>query len=279
MPKTGRVIYRGSAYGAAASITRLQDHDLTVHIPAQPKCSLPSIGGVAEHVIKGFTDHRFARFLAYESAKATAGAREVAAAMAAAAGQSAKAAAGQRSFEVMVAASVKKVQIGGRFEAREVHAQLRSLYKERGKRPALSCQGTYLRGLKLDGYAIEVELETESAGGDLPRPGKRSDGRASIAKKINTRHPDVKIDRKRPHVLELAGFGSITFGEVVAGSEMNRMTLLRLSLESSDAGIAELCDVHAGAILAHDVMPKQHKRSRPPLGIQHHVEDGLSGMP
>lgn len=274
MPKTGRVIYRGSAYGAAASITRLQDHDLTVHIPAQPKCSLPSLGGVAEHVIKGFVEHRFAKFLSYEHAKAVAGVREVAAAMAAAAGRSAKTASVPRSFEVTVAAAIRKAQIGERFEVKEAMAQLRSVYQKAGKRPALSCEGTILRGLKLDGHSVDVELETELPGGDFPRPKKRSGARPSIVTKIRTLHPDAKIDPKKPHVLEVAGFGSITMGEVVAGTEINRVTLLRVRLDSSHAGVVELCDIHAGAAASHEHTGKKHR-----LEIQHHVEDGLSGMP
>jgi hypothetical protein len=274
MLKNGRSVFQGNAAAAAASITRYRDREVTATIPAQATCSLSSIGGIAEQAVKGFTKHRLAHFLSFESAKAAAEGKYAAARMAAAAG-GASVAEG-RPVEASVSATVKRARLADRFEAREIRADGRFTGVEAGEDNRIQWSGSYVKGLKLDGFAIDVEFEPEGA---QSAPRSPRNGSYSIVRGIQTKHPEAIIESSNPNVLQLPGFGSVVFGEVLTSSDMERLTLLRFELDGSDSGSAALCEVQLGL---RSIQAPQRRRAavKGQRSVVHRlVDDGLSGMP
>jgi hypothetical protein len=279
MLKNGRSVFEGNIAAAAASITRYKGRDVTGTIPAQATCSLPGIGGIAEQAVKGFTRHRFAHFLSFESAKVVAEGKQIAARMAAAAGGSGSVAAAARTLQATVSATVKRASLAGRFEAREVRVEGRIISAEGGEEGPISWSGTHLKGLKLDGFTIDVELETDVADPQSARQNARSGRSYSIVRSIETKHPDAVIERSSPNTLQLPGFGAIVFGEVLSSNYTERLTLLHFELDGADSGSAQLCDVQIGL---RPVAAPSRRRAAVKAGgpaIPRLVDDGLSGMP
>jgi hypothetical protein len=271
MLKNGRSVFEGDAVAAAASITRYKERDVTGTVPAQATCSLPGIGGSAEQTVKGFTRHRFAHFLSFESAKVTAAGKQAAAQMAAAAGGAASTTAASRTLEASVSAMVKRARLAGRFEAREVHADGRLTSGQAGEDGPISWAGSSLKGLKLDGYSLDVEFEAD---GIRPRSG----GSYSIVRSVQTEHPDAVIDPAIPNVIQVPGFGTVVIGEVLASNYTQRLTMLRFELDGSDSGSAELCEVQIGSRSVDPPRRRAPVKGERPI-VMRVVDDGLSGIP
>jgi hypothetical protein len=255
-----RFVFRGNAVGAAGHIHRPEDLIISV----QGASSLPVIGGYSRSIADPI---RFSDVLSIEGARTQA---------------TGDFSANQRAYTTLANAVVKGMNVNSRLTADALEATMTSTHPEDGGEPSIVPLGTSISNLRLDGYPVNVTLDTDLftkystrsslcrayAGDDAffkryghrflkpegykPPSGKRQipevNGHivTSIVSHIATKHPKAVVDG---NVITLDGFGRIFLGELLITAVSRRLTLVRLKLGSPIAGDIVCAEAESNGII------------------------------
>ncbi len=256
-----RFVYRGSAVGLGARITRILKEDGLQHvIPVQAASTLPQTGGVSESSSPRY-DH---------PVKAPAGMPlvHVGAARTRAAGNPRG-----DHFVTEVSASVEDVDFYGQLKIGSASASLVSIHDGHNSAPLIYPDKIVIEGLNLGGYGVSVRFDlspfTENRTKRALQAAYSNDARLreSCAARFNTspasstlqeyggyyvtslatefvwdreKHPKVEPDG---YSLVWDGFGRIIFGEMLISDHEYRLTLIRLRMGSDVGGDGSICSI------------------------------------
>jgi hypothetical protein len=255
-----RFVFRGNAVGAAGHIHKPEDQIIWV----QGASTLPVIGGYSRSSVDRV---KFTDVLSVENVRtqATGDFKEA-----------------ERAYTTLTNSVVRGLNVNGRLTADALEATMTSTHPEDGSEPSIVPLGTSITNLRLDGYPVDVTLDTDLftkystrqslsrayASDDgfykrygqrflkpenyKPAPGKRQIPEVngyivtSIVSRIVTKHPKAAVSG---NVITLNGFGRIFLGELLITAVSRRLTLVRLKLGSPIEGDIACSEVESNGII------------------------------
>ncbi|HLJ48293.1 MAG TPA: hypothetical protein VKU01_19900 [Bryobacteraceae bacterium] len=256
-----RFVYRGSAVGVEARVTRILTQDGLQHvIPVQGASTLPQTGGLSESSVRGY-DHP-------EKAPNGKPLVHVGSATTRAAGHPVGV-----HFVTEVSASVEDVDFYGQLYIGSASASLVSIHDGHNAGPLIHPDKIEIKGLNLGGYGLTVRFDlspfTENRTMRALQAAYSNDNtlRQKCAARFNTepsslsmqeyggycvtslatefiwdreKHPKVEPDG---YSLVWNGFGRIMFGEMLISGHEYRLTLMRLRMGSDVGGDGSVCSI------------------------------------
>jgi len=256
-----RFVFRGNAVGAAGHIHKPEDLIIWV----QGSSTLPVIGGYSRDIAERV---KFSDVLSVEHVRtqATGDFNQK-----------------EKAYTTLTNSVVKGLNVNSRLTADSLEATLTSSHPEGGGEPSIVPTGTEIINLRLDGYPVNVTLDTDlftkyatreslsrafsSDAAFHKRYGHRfqtseQDKKGKLAKReipeaggyivtslvadIQTKHPKAVVSG---NVITLNGFGRIFLGELLIASESRRLTLVRLKLGSPIEGEIACAEVESNGVI------------------------------
>jgi hypothetical protein len=246
-----RFVFSANAVGAAAHIRRPEN----IIIWSQGACAIPTSGGYSRAAVDRAS---FDDILSFDSIKNQSNGDF----------NSAK-----NMFQSLSTSIVAGLSVTQHLTIELLEARLTLEFVDRGNQddePRIDPAGTHIRNMRLDGYPVDVVLDTDSftkfakfsdfVGECVTNKSEPLKSRflsevptsvsgfkkplvCTLVKKIETKHPQAEVSG---NMIRLPGFGRIFLAELLFTPYSKNLSLLRIQLGSPVGGDLACADIEGG---------------------------------